>query len=166
MAIDTIFQATILTNFIYPFLLLFFILFAILEKTKVLGSENIKQLNALVSAIISLIFVGAVFPKFVVGNLVLFLAIGVVVIFVIMLLWGFVSGKDTVGVGKAGKFVAILIIIGVILVILGSIGFGPVGDVLKILFKSSWSSSFWTNALFVIIVAAALAIVMKSQKTS
>jgi hypothetical protein len=167
MAIDTIFQATILTNFIYPFLLLFFLLFAVLEKTKMLG-EGKQTLNALISVIISLIFVAAVFPKVVVGNLVLFLAVGTVVIFVIMLLWGFVSGKDKVDVGKAGTVVAILIILGVILVILGSIGFGPVGEVAnqigKFMFKSGWSNSFWTNALFVIIVAAALAIVMKSQK--
>jgi hypothetical protein len=168
MAIDTIFQATILTNFIYPFLLLFFLLFAILEKTKLLGSENTRQLNALISVIISLIFVGAVFPKIVVGNLVLFLAVGVVVIFVIMLLWGFVAGKDKIDLGKTGKVIAVLIILGVILVILGSIGFGPVGEVVnkigKFMFNSGWSSSFWTNALFVIIVAVALAIVLKSQK--
>lgn len=167
MAIDTIFQATILTNFIYPFLLIFFLLFAILEKTKLLG-ENSRQLNALISVIIGLIFIGAIFPKFVVGNLILFLAVGAVVIFVIMLLWGFASGTNKIELDKTGKVVAVIIIIGVILVILGSVGFGPVGEVLnkigKFMFKSSWSSSFWANAFFIIIIAAALVIVLISGK--
>ena len=73
---ETILQHWILTKFAYPFLLMFFVVFAILEKTKVFG-EGKKQLNAGVAFIVSLIFVSAVFPKIVVGNLILFLTVSV-----------------------------------------------------------------------------------------
>jgi len=72
--ITTFLQSTIVAKFILPFLLVFFVVFAVLEKIKLLGEDK-KQLNALVAFVIGLIFVGAVFPKEVVGNLVLFLSI-------------------------------------------------------------------------------------------
>ena len=72
MAEVTFLQNSLLTKFVYPFLLMFFILFAVLEKTKVFGSGT-KQINALISFVISFIFVSAVFPKEVTSNLMLFL---------------------------------------------------------------------------------------------
>ena len=88
---ETFLQIPIVSNFILPFLLAFFVLFATLEKTKLLGDGK-KQLNALISAIVGLIFVGAVYPKMVVSNLILYLAVAVVAIFVILLIWGFIFG--------------------------------------------------------------------------
>ena len=87
---ETILQHWILTNFAYPFLLIFFIAFGILEKSKLFGSDK-KQLNALIAFVIGLIFITAVFPKLVVGNLILFLTVSIVVMFVALLLWGFVA---------------------------------------------------------------------------
>ena len=40
----TILQSALLTDFLYPFLLVFFILFAVLEKTNIFGAGK-KQLN-------------------------------------------------------------------------------------------------------------------------
>src|SRR3989344_6435799 len=90
---DNILQHEALTDFVYPFLLVFFIVFAILEKTKVLGSEK-KQINAFVAFVIGLIFVAAVNPKIIVTDLVLFLSVALVIVFVVLLLWGFVSGSE------------------------------------------------------------------------
>lgn len=168
MGLETIFQSAIFTEFLYPFLLIFFITFAVLEKTKVLGDGK-KQLNALISFIIGLVFISAVVPKLVIGDLILFLSVGVVIIFVIMLLWGFVGGK--MELGKAGPFIGIAIAIIVILVALGSAGFlGPMGSALGVfwnwLFYNSWSETFWQNAFFVIIIGAALAVVLKAKGSS
>ena len=94
MAGETILQHYIFADFILPFLLMFAIVFAILEKSKILGQEA-KQVNAIVALVIGLIFVGAIFPKQVVGDLVLFLTVALMVIFVFLLLYGFVaSGKE------------------------------------------------------------------------
>ena len=98
MATDTILQSPVLTRFILPFLLVFFIVFAILEKTKIFG-EGKKQLNALISFVISLIFVSVLYPTMVVSNLVLFLTVALVVVFITLLIWGFASGGTEIGDG-------------------------------------------------------------------
>jgi hypothetical protein len=169
MAGLTFLQSPALTKFVYPFLLIFFIVFAILEKTKVLG-EN-KQINALVSFVIGFIFVGAVFPKEIVSNLILFLAVAIVIVFVVLLLWGFVMGEEGLKVSAAPKalkiFIGIVIIIAVIFGVLWAAGVdisNLFGNFFDWLFHSSWSSSFWTNFIFVLLVAAALAVALSSGK--
>ncbi len=163
MAEETILQHWILTKFVFPFLLIFFIVFAVLEKTKVLGDDK-KQLNAMISFVIGLIFVGSVFPKEVVGNLILFLTVSLIVVFVILLLWGFVSvDKQTefsVGSGMK-KFGAAVIIIATIIAVIWATGSGDF--IIRILFKQSWSKSFWTNFLFIIAIAGAIATVLKKS---
>ncbi|MEK6757677.1 MAG: hypothetical protein AABX88_00975 [Nanoarchaeota archaeon] len=160
MALETILQHEVLTSFVYPFALLFFMVFAILEKTKLLG-EN-KQLDALISFVIGLIFVSAFKPKLIVGNMILFLTVALVVMFVALLLWGFVSGgdmKSDILSGKIKWVFGIFLIITVVIAVLWASG--TLDEVLKLLFKQSWSNTLWTNVAFVVAIAAALAIVMK-----
>ncbi|MFW5846936.1 MAG: hypothetical protein ACOCUU_02130 [Nanoarchaeota archaeon] len=169
MAQETILQHWIISQFALPFLLIFFIVFAILKKTKILGEES-EQLNALVAFVIGLIFVGAVFPKMVVENMILFLTIAMVVSFVGLLLWGFVSGGDLKG-GDGGflndkiKWImGIAVLIAVVIALLWATGVNT-GGVLEKLFDSDWSQTFWTNVLFIIVIAAALAIgLIKGKK--
>ena len=170
MAIATFLQSEILTNFVYPFLLMFFILFAVLEKTKVLG-ENQKQINALVSLVISLIFIGAVFPKMVVGNLILFLTVSIIVIFVVFLIWGFIAGDLKEGFKMNDKLKTVLMIIAAVAVVLAIIwATGLWGtffsSVNNSLFKQSWSNPFWTNFFVVVIVAIAVALVIGKKQSS
>lgn len=159
---ETILQHWILTKFAYPFLLMFFIVYAILEKTEVLGKEK-KQLNAFVSFIISLIFVSAVFPKLVVGNLILFLTVALIVVFVALLLWGFIVGEEAKITGKAKNIAIGVIVLAMIIAVLWATGitFG----FFESLFTQSWSASFWTNFLFVVVVAVALALVIGKKKS-
>lgn len=163
MVAETILQSEILTKFVYPFLLIFFIVFAVLEKTKVLGDDR-KQLNALVSFVIGLIFVGAVFPKLVVQNMILFLTVALVIVFVVLLLWGFVSsGKEGFVISSGLKtFLFIVLGIAVVIAVFWAIGVG--GGVFDFLFSSSWSNAFWTNFLFIVVIAAALALVIGKSK--
>ena len=163
MVTETILQSEILTKFVYPFLLMFFIVFAVLEKTKVLGDEK-KQLNALVAFVIGLIFVGSVFPKLVVANMVLFLTVSLVIVFVVLLLWGFVSSGDKgFEISKELKtFLFIILGIAVVVAVFWAVGVG--GGFFAFLFNSSWSNAFWTNFLFIVVIAAALALVIKGSK--
>jgi len=91
MVETTILQHWIFTDFLFPFFLVFFLTFAILERTKLLGDGK-KSINAWISVVIGLIFVGAIYPKIVVGKLTLFLSVALVALFVIMLIWGFILG--------------------------------------------------------------------------
>jgi len=163
MVAETILQSEILTKFVYPFLLIFFIVFAVLEKTKVLGDDK-KQLNALLAFVIGLIFVGAVFPKLIVANMILFLTVALVIVFVVLLLWGFVSsGEKGFEISKGLKtFLFIVLGIAVVVAVFWAVGVG--GGFFNFLFSSSWSNVFWTNFLFIVVIAAALALVIKGTK--
>ena len=163
MAGETVLQSPVLTQFVYPFLLIFFIIFAILEKSKLLG-EGQKQINALVAFVIGLIFVSVAYPKLVVTNLILFLTLAVVIVFVVLVIWGFIMGDKGTDIMKAPKgikwAIAIVILIAVILAVLwaSGVGFGFMEDLIKN------NKTFWTNVLFIVVIAAALAVVLAKTK--
>jgi len=162
MVQETILQHWIFTKFAFPFLLIFAIVFALLEKTKILGDEK-HQVNAIVAFVIGMIFVGAAYPKDVVGNLILFLTVAIVVVFIALLLWGFVSGSELKGDFLDTKMKWVFGIIVIITVIIGLLwALGVEGGVYDWLFRQSWSGAFWTNVLFVIVIAGALAWVIKN----
>ena len=169
MVEETILQHWIFTKFALPFLLIFFIVFGILEKTKVFGSDK-KQLNALISFVIGAIFVVAVSPKLVVSNLILFLTVAIIVVFIGLLLWGFIAGEEGLKFEKAPKglkyFIGMVIAVSVLVALLWAIGveWGFFGGVFNFFFGQTWSSTFWINALFVAVIIIALVLVLKKSK--
>lgn len=160
---DNILQSTILAKFVYPFLLVFFIVFAILEKTKVFGEKK-PQLNAMVALIIGLIFVTAVSPKLIVGDLILFLSVALVVVFIVLLLWGFITGEEAKFSGSRGlKIGAGIVVVAAVIITLFLVT-DVFEDVIDFLFDSDWSEDVWTNVVFIVLIAAALAVVIGSTK--
>lgn len=156
----TILQHPIFSQFVLPFLLMFFIVFAILEKTKILTEK--KQINALVAFVIGLIFVGAAYQRGMVGNLILFLTVALIVVFVALMLIGFaIQGEPKLPPGK-GKWVLLVVIIVVAIATIWAAGiqWSYFENMFNVLFDSSWSKSFWTNATFIIVIAIALAVVI------
>jgi len=169
MVQETILQHWIFTRFALPFLLIFFIVFGILEKTKLFGPDK-KQLNALIAFVIGLILIGATSPTLTISNLILFLTVAIVVLFVALLLWGFVAGEKGLKFEEAPKalkwFIGIVIIVAVIIALLWALGtevtvFETVSD---FLFKSGWSKNFWTNLSFVVVIIIALVLVLRKTK--
>jgi len=163
-----ILQSEVMTQFIYPFLLIFFLVFAILEKTKMLGGDK-KQIHAFISLVISLIFVSAVFPKIIVSNLMLFLVLGLVIIFVGLLMWGFISGREAndqlIG-AKTLKWFGAFLILAIIIAVIWASGIG--GGFQKIFdfaFNSPDSSKFWTNFLIIAFVIGAIVAVLVKGKS-
>ncbi len=167
MAHETILQHWVVTQFILPFFLIFAIVFALLEKTKILG-EGRQQLDAIVAFVIGLIFVGTVFPKVVVGNLILFLTVSIVIVFVALLLWGFVSGGEMKGDILSNKYIKWVIGIVLVIAVVGAVlwATGIYDNFLNLLFKQSWSSELWTNVAFIAVIAIALAVILKSKVSS
>ena len=164
---ETLLQHWILVNFVYPFLLIFFIAFGILEKSELFGSGR-KKLNALIAFVVGLIFVAAISPKLVVGNLILFLTVAIVVMFVALLLWGFVSGKEGLKFEDAPKplkyLIGIVILVAVVLALLWALGVQ--GTFFDFLFRSSWSSEFLTNVVFIVVVIIALVVIIRGGSSS
>jgi hypothetical protein len=156
---ETILQNWIFTRFGFPFLLVFFVVFAILEKTEILGKGK-RQINALVAFVIGLIFVSVTYTVDVVTNLILFLTVGLVTMFVGILIWGFISGETKIESKGVKTLLGVIIFIGVMMMLLWATGFyQPIVDWL---FGQDWSGPFWTNLLFIVMIAAAIAAMLKS----
>lgn len=166
MAELTILQNSLVRDFLLPFFLIWIIVFAILQKSKLLG-EGRTQIDAIVSAVIGLIFIGVIGPKEFVGNMVIFLSVAMVIIFVILLLWGFATGGDfSRPISSKGMkwFFGILIGLSVIAAALYFTGYS--NSFSDFLYSQNWSSEFWSSFFFVIIVAVALALILKTKKSS
>ncbi len=164
MANETILQHFIFREYILPFVFMFALIFAVLEKTKLLGDGQ-KQVNAIIAFVIGMIFVAAVYPKAVVNDLILFLTIAIVVMFVFLLLYGFVAAdlKDGYKVEGWMKWAwLILIVIGVFVAVVWATG----ADffLIDLFFRQSWSGGFWINFLFIAVSIVALYFVVKNSK--
>jgi len=163
MAEQTILQHPLFMKFILPFALIFFVIFGILEKTKVLG-EN-RQLNALVAFVIGLIFTGFAYPKLVVTNMILFLTVAVIIMFVGLMLWGFVSQGEVKLDREWIKWGFGLGIFGVVgIAVIWATG-GTSSFIYKFLFSSDvFGNAMIINVIFVVAIAAVLATVLREGK--
>jgi hypothetical protein len=162
----TILQSEILSNFVFPFLLVFFLVFAILEKTKIFGDGK-KQINAFTAGVIALIFIGAVYPKIVVGKLTLFLAVALVIIFVTLLTLGFIFG-DFSKIFESLPWLKLVLGVGSLIAVVGAVlwATGWHEFIIKFLSSGSTGSQFLGNVVLLIVVAVAVAVVLKKEKKS
>ena len=160
--VETFIQEWIVKDYILPFLLLFALTFGVLEKTKIVGDK--KQLNAIISFVVASIFVGVLYPKQVVSNMILFLTVALVMVFVFLLLYGFVSsGEKGLEMNNYVKSILLIIIsLAVIMAIIWSTGVKS--DIINLFFGQGWSKTFWTNALFIVVIAVAMALVLRGVK--
>jgi hypothetical protein len=152
----------IITQYILPLLLVYLIVYALLEKTKILG-EGQKQINAVVALVISILFVGVASPKLVVSNLILFLTVALIIMFVALLLWGFITGEEAKLPGGKGLKIGagVVILIAVIWGVFWAMGIET--GISNFLFNQKWSEAFWTNALFIIVIVVALGLALKGK---
>ena len=157
MVAEPIFINTLFTNFILPFILVFVLIFALLDKSKLLGDDK-KQINAIISLVIGLILIAFEGPRMVIVKLVPFLAVAAVILFVFMLLWGFVSGKKEDVLNKGLKItLGIIVGLGVVVAVLWITG---AWDVIYEILVGSNAASIWVNVLFLAIIGGAIAVVL------
>jgi len=157
MAIESIFTTELFADFILPWMLVFVLVFAILDKSEILG-EGKKQVNAIVGAIIGLILISFAASRDIIVNLIPFLAIGVVVIFIFMLLYGFVSqGKGDMFSKNVKIGAGIAIGIGLIIAVLSVTGtLDSVWDYLS-------ADNMGANLLFIAIAIGAVVAVLMNK---
>lgn len=161
---ETFLNNPLVNQVILPFVLVFVLIFAILDRTKILG-EGKRQINALVSLAIALIFVTFSRAVGIVVGLMPFLAVVVVIILVFFILYGFIATdneglKIPLGIKIAGGIVVLLALIVAVLVVTG-----VWGDVMSI-FTNPGSSSIATTAVILVIVAGMVAVVLTTGKKS
>lgn len=90
---DTLLTSDFAVRMIYPFLLVFTLIYAILQKSKILGEEK-SQIDALAALSIALIVVAFSWSTDIIVDLMPFLAVSLVVLLVFMILFGFVASKE------------------------------------------------------------------------
>ena len=155
-----IFDNPFFTEMLLPFLLVFVVVFAILQKSKILGDGK-AQIDALVSLVIGLILIGVPQPRNIIVGIMPWLAVGVAVILVFLILYGFVAGD----LSKAPNWMKIvfgilagLFTIGVVLYVTGL--WSVIGDWLS----GGESSDIWMNVLMIALVIGAMAVAVFSGK--
>jgi len=165
MAEQMFLQIPFISNFILPFLLVWFIGFATLEKIKLFGDGK-KQLNALTSFVIGLIFAGAIYPKLMVSNLISYLAVALISIFVILLIWGFIFGdypKEGKAPNRLKLILGVLATISFIIAVVWSTGWNET-IISFFTSNSGMNQTILTNGIFILVIATALALLLKETK--
>lgn len=150
----------IFQDVILPFLLVFTLVFAILEKSKILGDGK-HQIDAIIGFVIAAILVS--FTKYVdwLHSFTIFLVIALFIIFIGLLLWGFVWGetggdmlKNAVGLKWTIGIAALIAVIWAALVITGGISYVRAHP------------EVLTNVLFIILIIGAIVTVLNTSKKS
>ncbi len=159
---ETILSYPIVRDVMLPFLLVFVVIFAILQKTKILGDGK-KQIDALVALVVGLIVVSFGFATGIIVSLVPFLAVSVVVILVFMILFGSAFKEGAFDLANPVKYIiGVLAAIGVVIVLLVSTG---TWDRIADYFLTGGSnSSLVGNIVFVLVIIGAILLAIFSGK--
>jgi hypothetical protein len=156
-----IFESAFFTEMLLPFLLVFVVVFAILQKSKILGDGK-AQIDAMVGLVVGLILIGFPQPRDILVGIMPWMAVGVAVILVFLILYGFVAGDLSGGVPDGLKIafgiMAGIFTIGVVLFISG---LGPM-----IWDSFGGESEIWMNIVMIVLVLGAVSIAVWGGKGS
>ena len=155
MAAENWFTNVIFTDFILPAVLIFVLVFAILEKTKLLG-EGKKQINAIIGVVIALTLLAFPASRDLIVALIPILAVIMIILFVFLFLYSFASG-ETKGdpLGKKVK-IGIGIVIAIVIIIAVLLITGAWGRVVEVFSESNTGA----NIVFIVIAGAAILAVL------
>ena len=168
-------------DIILPFLLVFTIVFAVLEKTKILGVEKIdgreltkKNLNSMVAFIMSFLVIASTqlvsVINEVMANVVLLL---ILAICFLMLVGVFFSDQEFVGIDKIPgwtKAFIIFMFIGVVAIFMNAIKIDTDSgkySVLEIIFSvfQNWNTEWATSIIFLLVISGFMFYIIKDPNT-
>ena len=162
MAGETILTSPIFSEVILPFVLVFTVVFAILQKSQILGKEK-KQIDAIVSLSIGLIVISYANAVGIITDLMPFLAVSTIIILVFLIMYGMVFKEGEFEIGKNAKKVfgglAATSVVIAVLILTGT------WDYIKDTWFGGESQSIVvTNIIFFVILIVAVAIVLSTGK--
>jgi len=151
----------LVTEIILPFLLVFVLIFAILDRTKILGDDK-RQINAIISLAIALIFITFSKAVGIVTGLMPFLAVLAVIILIFFILYGFfASGKEGLEINKGIKIAGgVVVLVALVIAVLVVTGYWD-----KLKDSVSGSNVVLSTIILIAIVAGAMAVVLASGKS-
>ena len=149
--VGTIFSNPLAVQAIFPFLLIFVLVFAILQKSEILGKGK-KQIDALIALVMGLIVISFGYAVYIINNLIPFLAVALVIILVFMLLLGsfFKSGEFNIP-GWLKVVFGIIIFIALTITVLVLTG---AWDYLSTKFVGDSGGSILANVIFIVLIIA------------
>ncbi|MEK6846953.1 MAG: hypothetical protein AABY16_02195 [Nanoarchaeota archaeon] len=160
---ETILSSPIISEAVLPFVLVFTVVFAILQKSKILGDGK-KQIDALVALVVGLITITFANAVGIINSLLPFLAVAVVIILIFLILVASVSTDGTLpwekNFKKAIIVLAFLAVLVAVLIVTGA------WDYLAYQVSGPSSSSWVTNVVFIAIIAGAFLLVFFGDKGS
>ncbi len=152
-AID-FFRAFGFFDIILPFLLVFTIVFAVLEKTRILGEDR-SNLNAMVAFVIGLLFVGAIGLVSIINQALPNVALFLIVILSFLMLFGAFVGAEGIKFEnmwyKGGAL--FVVFIAVLAIFLDALGW--LNGILDYI-NSNWDKTVIPTAIFFLIVLGAI----------
>jgi hypothetical protein len=152
----TILSSPFFVEGVLPFILVFSLVFAVLQKSKILG-EGKNQLDALVAFSVALLTIAFANAVSVIVQLVPVLAVGLVVLLVFMVMWGMAYKPGEFEMHAYVKYaigaLAAIVTAVAVLYYTGSI------DTITDYFDTS-DDGLWSNILFVVLIGGAIAVVM------
>ena len=157
-----IFEHPFFVEMLLPFLLVFVLTFAILQKTKLLGDGK-SQIDAIIAFVLGLLLIVAPTPRNIIVGILPWLGVAVAVILVFMVIFGFVAG-DLSGEGMPNSLkitfgvLGGVFTLGVVLVVTG------LGDMIINWFSSGSFSGFFANAVMILAVVVVVVVAMRSGK--
>ena len=161
--VETILSSPLFIEVILPFLLVFAVVFAVLQKSEILGKDK-RQIDAIVALVIGLIVTAFGKATGIIVNLMPFLAVSLVIILVFMILLGMLFKQGDFDLDKKIKIgVGIVITIAVIIAVLNlTDGWTFIKD----LFNGDEGSSLLANIIFIALIIGAVAAVVLGGKSS
>ena len=154
--VETILSSPFVREIILPFLLVFAMVFAVLQKTEIFGKGK-RQADAIVALVTGLLVVSVGYATNIIVNLIPFLAVSLVVILVFLLLWGMAYKEGAFEVPEKirwlfGGLAAVVVIIAVLYF---SGGWTYIKDMI-----SGETSAWITNIVFIVLIGIAIAVVV------
>jgi hypothetical protein len=160
---SSIFSHPWFINFILPFLLVFTLIFAILDKSKMLGEDK-RQINAIVSLVIALIFVSFGNAVKIVTQLMPFLVVCIVILFVFMLIFGFITNKKEGDMLNKGLKITLGVVFGIAVVVAVLWITGAWQKISELVQQGGYTNNIVANVIMLAVIGGAIAVVLSSGK--
>ncbi len=172
--IITFFAQLGIYDIVLPFLLVFTIVFAVLEKTKILGMEHIggseytkKNLNSIVAFVTALLVIASTKLVGIINETIANVALLLILSICFLMLIGsfYKEGESVALFGGWRTMFMIIMFIGIILIFLNAFKMDDGQSVLEAAYAfltNNWSSNFTASIIFLIIIIGFMLYVTKS----
>ncbi len=160
--VETILSSPIISEAVLPFMLIFTVVFAILQKSQILGKDK-KQMDALVALVVGLITITFANAVGIISSLLPFLAVSIMLILVFLILIAMVSNGEK-GIELHAGFKWTIMIMSFIAVVIAGLVVTGAWNYIGNKFTGPSGSSLVTNVVFIIVIVGAIIMVFLGDK--